>query len=109
MKVCVIPVPCLDGGSATVLCQVKAHVGLGFWRRFRGIHGASDGQLWLPKVRAVHGWTLTESLWLVWLNEADQVVHCGWLHPRQVCWAPIGAAGVIEVSINACRRMLCDE
>ena len=110
MKQCVIPVPSLDGSVLGVqMCAVSARAAKGFIGRLRGIHEVPNGLIWLPQVTAVQGWTLQESLWLVWLDHAGDPLAWRWLHPGQVAWAPPHSDGALEISLMACRRLVCED
>jgi len=110
MKKVVVAIPSLDGRSKSpIQIPVEAAIAGTFWERFRGVHAVESGVLWLPKVRAVHGWTLEESLWVAWLDPFDGVLASRWLHPGRIEIGPPHAAGALEISLAACRRLVCDD
>lgn len=70
------------------------------WRqRHRGRAGERCSGIWLPNCRVVHSFFLHESLQLVWLNDAGQVIREQVLRPYRIAWCK-EATGVIELAAD---------
>lgn len=67
-----------------------------------------EGALLFPGTRGLHSIGLSESIWVIWLDAAYEVMHTEWLHPGGFTTRPEGALHAVEVSLDAMEGMACD-